>query len=136
MTYYFRWDFEVCIRWTLYYPMRPQERIYQWQWCDATDSGRSHDNDNMPNNTSGLHSYCTCFYCIECTFFKQFSTFLVTDYLPVPVLHLLHSIQLQHCHLIVCHPLMCFCIVSVAFIYRLFLILLYYRHYYCTTVQQ
>nr|XP_055051221.1 uncharacterized protein LOC129437079 isoform X1 [Misgurnus anguillicaudatus] len=28
MTYYFRLDFAVCIRWTLHYPMMPRERSY------------------------------------------------------------------------------------------------------------
>jgi len=38
---------EVCIQWTLYYPMRPRERICEWQWSDATDAGRSRDSNNM-----------------------------------------------------------------------------------------
>lgn len=28
MTYYFRLDFAVCIRWTLHYPMMPRTRSY------------------------------------------------------------------------------------------------------------
>lgn len=28
---------------------RPLWRIYEWRWRDATDAGRSHDIDNMPN---------------------------------------------------------------------------------------
>ncbi len=39
--HYFQLDSEVCIQWTLYYPMRPQEKIYEWQWRNATDAGRS-----------------------------------------------------------------------------------------------
>lgn len=35
----------VLIRWTLYSPMRPQE----WQWSDATYTGRSPDSNNMAN---------------------------------------------------------------------------------------
>jgi len=27
------------------HPMRPQEKIYEWQWSDATDAGKSHDNN-------------------------------------------------------------------------------------------
>jgi len=38
MTFFVQWDSEVCIRWTLYYPMRPQETSYEWQWSDATSS--------------------------------------------------------------------------------------------------
>jgi len=42
-------DYEVCIRWTLYYPMRPRERICEWWWSDATDAGRARDKGNMAN---------------------------------------------------------------------------------------
>lgn len=35
--------------WTLYYTASSQERIYEWQWHDATDAVRSSDNDNMVN---------------------------------------------------------------------------------------
>lgn len=34
MTYYLRWDCEVHI-WTLYYPMKPLERICEWQYSNA-----------------------------------------------------------------------------------------------------
>jgi len=37
----------VPIRWTLYYPMRRRERILRMAWGDVTDTGRSHDNDNL-----------------------------------------------------------------------------------------
>jgi len=46
MNYYLQVS-EVCIWWTLNYPMRPWERICQCQWSDATDVGRSHVNNNM-----------------------------------------------------------------------------------------
>jgi len=39
MTCYFRQDSEVCIRWTLYYPMSPWERIYEWKGRNTTDAG-------------------------------------------------------------------------------------------------
>ncbi len=41
MTHYFQQDSEVCIWWTLYYLLRPRERI-----CDA-DAGESRGSDNM-----------------------------------------------------------------------------------------
>ncbi len=41
---YFWQDSEEHIQWTLYYPIRPQERRN-----NATDTDRSHDNDNMTN---------------------------------------------------------------------------------------
>lgn len=28
-------------------PMRPKERIYEWQWSDASDAGRSRDSNSM-----------------------------------------------------------------------------------------
>jgi len=31
--------------------MMPQERIYEWQWTDTTDAGRSHDNDNIDSHS-------------------------------------------------------------------------------------
>jgi len=41
------------------YPMRPQERICEWQWTDVTDDGRLHHKNNMTNvvATSGLDSH-------------------------------------------------------------------------------
>lgn len=46
-TFYFCQDSEVCIWCTLYYPIRPHERICEWQWSDTTDTGRLHDRNNM-----------------------------------------------------------------------------------------
>ncbi len=60
MAYYFRRDSEVHIQWTLYYPMRPLERICNS--CEATDDGRSHD-----NMTNVVNSY----YTIENMFFNR-----------------------------------------------------------------
>lgn len=49
MTHYFRRDSEICIWWTLFYPMSPQKRICEWQESNTSDAGRLHDNDNMTN---------------------------------------------------------------------------------------
>lgn len=57
MTYYLRWDSEAHIQYTLYFPMGPRERSFEWQrvkqrnlsWC-VTCQWQS---------TSGLHSYYT-----------------------------------------------------------------------------
>jgi len=50
MTYFFRQDFEVCMPWTLYSPMRAWDSIHDGSIVKRkTDAGRSHGNDNMPN---------------------------------------------------------------------------------------
>ncbi len=59
MTYYFWHDSEVCIGWTLYYPMRPRERIYEWQRSNVTDAGRSRDRKNMTNVVLPDYIYTT-----------------------------------------------------------------------------
>ncbi len=34
---------------TIHYPVRPRERICEWQWGDTTDAGRSRESDNITN---------------------------------------------------------------------------------------
>ncbi len=36
MTYLILPESEVCSRWTLFYPMEPQERVYEWQVMQLT----------------------------------------------------------------------------------------------------
>jgi len=45
MMSYFSGEILKCAYDGLYYPMKPQ-KIYECQWSDATNAGRSHDNDN------------------------------------------------------------------------------------------